>query len=386
MLRQRGIIIILSIILLLSPTIFAEVWTSNLNEGMVNYYNFEEASGNIVYDSISGNNGTLINGGQRTTGKINQGLNFQQASSQKVTLSGEQDFDAIFSGSNKFSMSMWLSPDIITGSQIISKGLDPNFFAIGFEGGVYEGYITLYIKASGSSYLVVRTADACITKNEWNHILVTYDGLRDVEDISIYVNGVLEATTNIFNILSTDLANGDSVILGAGFQESNARYLDGILDELGIWNRVLNQSEINQLYNSGAGITYSNDSAELPSSTLEERVSLLESWKESISSTISAIQASLTSLIIRVDGLDNRTTLLESQNTSCSCADENAKYIKYLPSADKKTMVCGYAQSQHLANLIDMNINCTVRYYNQSVYNGTLRKYAIVEKSTCTCK
>ena len=33
-------------------------------------------------------------------------------------------------------------------------------------------------------------------------------------------------------------------------------YVDGIIDEVGIWARSLSDAEVTQLYNAGAGLTY----------------------------------------------------------------------------------------------------------------------------------
>ena len=37
---------------------------------------------------------------------------------------------------------------------------------------------------------------------------------------------------------------------------TNYRYMDGILDEYGIWDRDLTNDEVTALYNSGNGLTY----------------------------------------------------------------------------------------------------------------------------------
>jgi len=43
-----------------------------------------------------------------------------------------------------------------------------------------------------------------------------------------------------------------------GRDEVNGRYFDGIIDEVGFWNRSLSQAEVTQLYNGGDGMTYTN--------------------------------------------------------------------------------------------------------------------------------
>ncbi len=39
-------------------------------------------------------------------------------------------------------------------------------------------------------------------------------------------------------------------------KRDNIQYLNGALDEIGLWTRVLTSTEVTQLYNGGAGLAY----------------------------------------------------------------------------------------------------------------------------------
>lgn len=82
-----------------------------------------------------------------------------------------------------------------------------------------------------------------IVPNTWYHVAFSIDNTS----IKIYVNGVLEGTTpSIIQGFSYDLTR--SVILG-GTNELAANFpLNGIMDNVRFYNRVLNASEVAQLY------------------------------------------------------------------------------------------------------------------------------------------
>lgn len=94
------------------------------------------------------------------------------------------------------------------------------------------------------------------TPNAWYHLVGTYsDG-----DVNLYVNGVLQADSNSsgsggqFNHLTQNA----SLLFGKAFNTSNAeRYFKGKLDDVSIYNRILNKCEIDYLY---SGTTEGADS------------------------------------------------------------------------------------------------------------------------------
>jgi hypothetical protein len=79
----------------------------------------------------------------------------------------------------------------------------------------------------------------------WNHICVTISPAFN----AIYLNGV--ATTG--SLPTMDLINN---IIQVGFQSRDGLYFNGEIDEVGIWNKLLSQSDVIALYNAGAGKTY----------------------------------------------------------------------------------------------------------------------------------
>lgn len=98
---------------------------------------------------------------------------------------------------------------------------------------------------------------------------------------------------------------------------------------------------------------------------LEQRISTLESWKETIQTTITNILQSIALIFTKIDNY-----------TNSSFNSTNPDYFKYLSSSDRQNIVCGYAKDKHLTNYSDLGWNCTVTYR----FSGG-KEYA-----SCRCK
>lgn len=110
-------------------------------------------------------------------------------------------------------------------------------------GGFFE-YAIQY--AGGSSTMATGTIN--IHDGNWHFCAGTYDG----SVIKVYVGGTLQNTSGSFVDSGARTNN-----LQFGFDPVNGfNKLTGDLDEIGVWNRTLSQSEITQLYNGGIGLQY----------------------------------------------------------------------------------------------------------------------------------
>lgn len=85
--------------------------------------------------------------------------------------------------------------------------------------------------------------------NSWNHFVLSYDGsMLRLYHYGVPVDSVV-ATGSITNI-SESFYLGDLV-----FGPNDDFFLDGMLDEVGIWDRALSASEITCLYTNGPDLT-----------------------------------------------------------------------------------------------------------------------------------
>jgi hypothetical protein len=130
-----------------------------------------------------------------------------------------------------FSMESWVFPRSASGAQsIIRKSGDYNLYING-------GYLVAEVWTSGTSSSVFQEISALspFPLNTWSHVAFTWDGTTGV----FYINGVLIASS----VSNNNIATSENLSLGASSLYGN--YLDGVLDEVRIWNVVRSQCEIN---------------------------------------------------------------------------------------------------------------------------------------------
>ena len=88
-------------------------------------------------------------------------------------------------------------------------------------------------------------------------MVVTYD--LSARDFTVYKNNVDTATTTTPSGTMTGIYNNtESFKIGKFNTAAIDDYFDGIIDEVGIWSKVLTSDEVTELYNSGAGLAYSD--------------------------------------------------------------------------------------------------------------------------------
>jgi len=227
----KKIVVLITLILMLSFNF------ANLTTDLVSYYDFEEASGDLK-DKV----GTLdLTSGSVTyqqTGVVDYGQYFTKSSGYSSAATGLPLTD--------FTYSIWFKSAVIDG-----EFLNPFIFSI-TNASAYFG-LWIHSTPSGNTNKVeityngtteVTTIDG--TSNaSYQHLVITQTN----SNIKYYLNGSLLDNFNV-----TELT-GDSTNIYLG-QSSSSHEYKGDMDEFGIWNRVLTSTEITELYNSGAGLTY----------------------------------------------------------------------------------------------------------------------------------
>ena len=155
-------------------------------------------------------------------------------------------------GTSDFSVAFWIYPDTTTTYQAIvdtgGMSADPGF-SISTRAGRDLG---LWIDTGSRDY-DVDALDDLLTTGEWHFIVVNWD--RD-GNAQVYHNG--EAAGTPLDITGHQSSLGATRgVVGATAETGNERnFLDGRLDSLGLWTRLLTRDEITALYNSGAGLVY----------------------------------------------------------------------------------------------------------------------------------
>jgi len=213
-------------------------WTDGLTVGLVSYYKLDENAGTITNDSLGRNNGTIYNGNWNS-GKINYAYNFTQNYSTTLSFINTTLSSQLAGvGGNNVTYTAWIKPTSCGSSLIIFSKFP------GIQFGIYNVAckIGTYTETGGWKY----TTNAIIL-NQWNFVAVAIDSGTAI----YYINGGENGSASGLSWTTTNAAG----VIGHNLQGDYG--FKGIIDEIGIWNRSLSAGEISDLYNGGAGITYS---------------------------------------------------------------------------------------------------------------------------------
>ncbi len=228
-----------------------------LTNQLVSYYKLNESSGNAA-DSIGSNTLTNVNTVTYAAGKINNGAVFTASSSQQFTCA---DTGLGFTGN--FSMSFWVKFTTLTG--------DYDFGTVAkSESAVGTGYKQVFYHTGSTHFIYLLVFDSSHVSHagqvSWApstgtlyHIVAMWDTGGNMK---FYVNGSQQGATQTG--LGTSIsASSDNFRLGFANGES---YLDGLLDEVGLYSRNLTTQEITDLYNGGTGDALTSTSSSVSSS------------------------------------------------------------------------------------------------------------------------
>ncbi len=203
--------------------------------GPIVRFNFDEGSGTTATDSANGHVGTLLNGATWTTSGQYGGA---------VVLDGSNDYIQIphasqLSITGEITITAWVYKVSTDGwDALVSKGttgdnhnysLNTNNASVTFSfwnGQYYDSY---------SSFT--------LNKNRWYHLAATYHDASNT--VKLYRDGVLLTTLTSNGSL---LANSEALLIGRCTTPS---YFHGRVDDLRIYDRVLDASRILQIMAGG---------------------------------------------------------------------------------------------------------------------------------------
>ncbi len=230
-------------------TTFAADSCVNINSGLVAYYPFNGNAG----DSSGNGNHPAFNNATLTAdrfGNVNKAYKFNGTSSymqvpNKTTLNPN----------NTISICSWVKVDGFYqgpchGNWILGKGFQgANNYDLEFTDGPYTNgqncsitlADTLHQQFSAWGYSVKPT-DPYVQKNKWYYLTYTYDGAI----AKLYINGSLISSNSSPGL---SFNNTSDLFIGRYPTGAAALYwLNGVLDDIRIYNRAINASEVAALY------------------------------------------------------------------------------------------------------------------------------------------
>lgn len=227
--------------------------------GLVEYYPLDENSGTVAHDNTTNANfGTLRNGTTWTSsGKIGAAVDFGGVGDLMVPYSST----LLPHGGTGLTIELWTKSTGMAANKALATQWD-------YTGGTNNGgawaltrsssgtglrfTISSGVTDTGTNY--AETGSGLMSANTWYHVVATYDGTQSAGNrVQLYINGVSRSSTITGTIPSTLSPDTSNFYLG-DFHGLN-RQLDGMLDQVKIFNRALSAQEVSAEYTAqNAGV------------------------------------------------------------------------------------------------------------------------------------
>ena len=226
-------------------------------DNAIAWWSLDEVSGTRA-DSQGSNDLTDHNTVGNTTGKQSNAADFESDNSEALYIADNADLSF---GDEDFSISGWVKLESLALDAVWSKYV---------TSGNHREYM-LYINSSKFQWLVssdgtsstsvVADSEGTLSTGTWYFVTVYHDATAN--EIGVSVNGGTIDTASHTTGVNDDTSEFN---LGA-WEDHTTNFLDGALDEVVVWNKVLSQDEIDWLYNLGSGRAFSDLCIEFTSST-----------------------------------------------------------------------------------------------------------------------
>jgi len=221
------------------------------------FWRFEEgdfATSSTVADfSGNGNDGTATGTVSWVPGRIGQyALHFDGSAGDAWVGIEDDTSDKLSFGNtatdSPFTIAAWINMDSVAGFPVFMKGSNSGEKEYDF-GISNPGKLFFYIFGDSDSEFIRQTADTAFTtadENKWMHVIATYDGGGTATGMTMYVDGVVRASTptqqNYTAMHDTDEHSAIGQVWWNG-----GTFADGTIDDVRVYDRAISPAEINAL-------------------------------------------------------------------------------------------------------------------------------------------
>lgn len=216
-----------------------------LADNLVAYWPCDEASGDLL-DAHGANDLTDNNGVSSATGKVGNARDFEVSNSHRFTLADNADVSL---GDIDCTICLWFN----------AESFDTSFPVMLAKDDTSSPEYRLWLSSNTPTWTVWSSGGgmgrtdvawgSSVSTGTWYFVAVKHDAAAN--EIGISLNGGSWVTTGH----SGGIQNGTCNFV-VGNRASFDLNWDGLLDEIGLWKRVLSLAEVQDLYNSGSGRNY----------------------------------------------------------------------------------------------------------------------------------
>ncbi len=216
--------------------------------GLIGYWTLDEVKGPYVFNSVENKHHVKLKEGViplPNSGKIGGALTTKWKHGATVENAAE-----LINGLDAFTVAIWVKSDTIGTDRGFISTKSPSRrqeqqFSIRYDAKGTKGGGINVIKATINTTGGLQTYESAsnIQTTEWQHITLTW---QSGSPLKLYVNGKLDKPTNNSIGKQGTLKGADRFVIGKGSLDNHIAWR-GLIDDVRLYNRVLNEQEINEL-------------------------------------------------------------------------------------------------------------------------------------------
>jgi hypothetical protein len=207
-----------------------------LTGGLVAFWRFDDATGHVARNSVRKDLLAALHGAQWTTGCVGPALSFTRQAYAVV-----QDSSPLDSVTDEFTIAAWIYISRMHADMKIAARQDKS--GPGYKLEVYQGRLGFLMQYADRPNRFIRAENKGVTlrRGVWYHVACTHSAAQGV--MRTFVNGSLDRELD---------GAGKASAPRSGFYIGREPYAEqfywsGKIDELCVFDRALNESEIKQL-------------------------------------------------------------------------------------------------------------------------------------------
>ena len=233
----------------LNATEIADLYAEGVGPALVAHWKLDDGVGPTAVDSIGGHDGTLVSTPPWVTGIIGGALDFD----------GTNDYVDVgtfdVSGSGLTTMG-WFNADSLpatTDPRIVSKASSTAeadaWWQLSILTSASNANIRLRTKAGGTTSTLIDSSTN-LNPGQWYFAVGTYNAATG--QMKLYLDGTEVASQ--LHPAGGAIDTNPTVPVAIGANGTAEQFFDGVLDDVRVYNRALNATEIADLFTAGGGV------------------------------------------------------------------------------------------------------------------------------------
>lgn len=228
--------------------------------GLLAYYKFDEASGNIINQSESGVDlgsaaDMIITGatfGQ--TGILDDALSFDGVNDFGELGTSLSQWDLFHKADQDWSVNFWVNFTTLVAEKAFFGNLttETRGIRVILGGTPSTQFLVKLFSTTGTMVNTTVTHGQTLTTGTWTMITLVNDYSLGSNQYTFYING--SSAVSFSRSVAGSTGNTDVSLKTMSLGSAASGFNNALQDELSIWNRLLSASEISDLYNGGAAL------------------------------------------------------------------------------------------------------------------------------------